>query len=80
MDKVLSIIWIWYCQGVQAGWAVINFLGWVFSAQMQLLKDWGYPIFDLSLLRSIRVDIIATKFKSWWLFLYTEFHSLLIMT
>ena len=80
MDKVLSIIWIWYCQGVQAGWAVINFLGWVFSAQMQLLKDWGYPIFDLSLLRSIRVDIIATKFKIWWLFLYIEFHSLLIMT
>ena len=80
MDKKLSVIWIWYCQGVQTGWAVTNFLEWIFSAQMQLLKDWGYPSFGLSLLSSIRVDLIATKFKSWWLFRYIEFHSLLIMT
>lgn len=48
MDKILSVIWIWYCQGVQTGWAVTNFLGWIFSAQMQLSKDWGYPSFGLS--------------------------------
>lgn len=80
MGKVLAIMWVWYCQGVQAGWAVTNVLGWIFSAQTRPLKNWGYPIFGLRLLSSIRVGIIATKFKSWWFFLYTEFHSLLIMT